>query len=105
MTEQEYDELIIETEEGRQYWESELARLKELRDNQDKVQAGIDYVSRLTANIEKVLSITDIPPDELKKLPEEKRNEVLKTRQDVIRVLGDPFIICPKDVTTQPEQR
>ena len=44
-------------------------------------------------NIEKVLPIADIPPDELKKLSKEKRNEVLKTRQDVIRVLVEKVVV------------
>ena len=87
MTEDEFVGHIAETDENLQYWESELARLKELRDNQDKVQAGLDYVNRLMASIEKVLPMADIPRDELKKLPEDKRNEILTIRRDIVRAL------------------
>jgi len=93
ITEQEYDELIAETEEHHQYWESELARLKELKDNQDMVRAGIDYIHQLMANIEKVLPVADIPPAELKKLPEEKRNEILSMRQNIIRTLVEKVTV------------
>ena len=34
-----------ETEEARQYWQTEIARLTELRDNAAIVQAGLDYAS------------------------------------------------------------
>ena len=60
-----FEELMKDTEESRKYWESELVRLRELRDNQEKVQVGIDYVNRLMANVETILPMADIPPDEL----------------------------------------
>jgi hypothetical protein len=34
-----------ETKEARRYWESELKRLQELRDNAEKVQVGLDYAT------------------------------------------------------------
>ena len=51
------------------------------------MQAGIDYVKQLMANIEKVLPVADIPFNELKERPEEKRNEILSMRRDIIRAL------------------
>ncbi len=87
MTEQEFDARMEETKESRQYWQSELERLKELRDNRDKVQTGIDYVNKLMANIQTILPVADIPPGELKKLAKERQIEIFKMRQDIIRAL------------------
>ncbi len=87
MTEQEFDIRMEETEDIRQHWQSELESLKELRDDQSKVKAGVDYVNNLMANIQTRLSAADVPPDELRKLPREKQIEILKIRQDIIRAL------------------
>lgn len=80
MTEAEFDTRMEETEEARQYWQSELARLQELRDNRDKVQAGLDYATKLLTAIQK-------------KLPEEARNEILRMQQDIIRALVDKVVV------------
>jgi len=93
MSEREYDELIDETEEARQYWQSELGRLQELRDNQAKVQAGLDYVTELLTTLQGKLSEIDIPPEELKALPEDKRNEILRERRNIIRALVDRVVV------------
>jgi len=45
MTEAEFDHRMEETERARQYWQSELARLQDLRDDAAKVQAGMDYIT------------------------------------------------------------
>ena len=67
--------------------------MKELRDNQDKVQAGLGYVKRLMTSIETLLPVADIPPDELKKLPEERRNRILKIRQGIIKALVEKVTV------------
>jgi type I site-specific restriction-modification system R (restriction) subunit len=93
MTQQEYDELIDETEESRLYWESEIVELQELRDNMGKVRAGIDYVNKLLASIQTILPQADMPPKELKRLPEERRREILKIRQGIIRALVEKVTV------------
>jgi hypothetical protein len=87
ITEREFDIRMEETKERYQYWQSELDRLKELRDNQDKVRAGTEYVNELMERIQTILLEVDLPPDELKKLTREKQIEILKMRQDIIRAL------------------
>jgi len=69
--------------------ESEFARLQELRDSQDKIQAGLDYATELLTTIQKELPRIDIPYNELKKLSEKECNEILKTHQEIIRALVD----------------
>jgi len=71
------------------YWQSELARLRELRDNRDKVQAGLDYITKLLPTLQGKLPKIDLPPDELNGLPEQERNKILKMRQKIIRALVD----------------
>jgi DNA invertase Pin-like site-specific DNA recombinase len=93
ITEKEYDELIDDTEEAQLYWESELVRLRELRDNQAKVQTGLDYVTSLLTALQSRLSEIDIPPDELKALPKEKQTEILKERQKIVRALCDKVVV------------
>ena len=62
--EEEFDARMAETEETEQYWEDELERLQELRDNTTKVQAGIDYATELLTALQKQLPEIDQPPDE-----------------------------------------
>jgi site-specific DNA recombinase len=50
LTEQEFDQRMNETEESYQHWQSELDRLKELRDNQAQIYAGLDCVDELLAS-------------------------------------------------------
>ena len=89
MSEREYDELIDETEETRQYWQSELARLRELRDDAAKVEAGLDYVTELLTTLQAKLPEIDQTPAELRGLPEGERNEILQTRRSIVRALVD----------------
>jgi site-specific DNA recombinase len=73
MTEREFDARMEETEEARRYWRNEEARLRELRDETDRVNAGMDYVREFLA--------------ELGALPEEQRNEILEAQRKVIHTL------------------
>jgi hypothetical protein len=93
LTEAEFDARMEETEDARRYWLSELARLKELRDDRDKVQAGLDYATKLLATIHKELPRIDIPYKGLKKLPKEGRNQILKARRDIVRALVDSVVV------------
>jgi hypothetical protein len=78
-----------ETEETRRYWQSELAQLQELRYNQAKVQAGLDYATELLTTLQETLPEIDLPPKELGKLSEEERNEILEKQRHIIRALVD----------------
>ena len=69
MTEAEFDIRMDETEESWQYWQSELVRLQELRDNRAKIEAGLDYVTELMSTLQEVLPTIDQTPEELKALP------------------------------------
>ncbi len=89
MDEKEYDILIDETEDNRNYWESELARLQELRDNQDSIEAGLDYVTELMTALQARLPEIDLPPKELRALPKEQQTAILKERQIYVRALVD----------------
>ena len=89
ITEAEFDARMEETEDARRYWQAELARLQELGDNAVKVEAGLDYVTELLTTLQAKLPEIDQTPDELRELPEEKRNEILRTRRDIIRALVD----------------
>ena len=89
ITEAEFDARMEETEEARQYWQSEGERLRELRDNAAKVQAGLDYATELLTTLQEVLPGIDQTPKELKALPKDEREEVLRARQTIIRGLCD----------------
>jgi site-specific DNA recombinase len=89
ITEAEFDARMEETEEARLYWQSELARLQELRDNAAKVEAGLDYARELLTTLQAVLPGIDQTSKELKALPKDEREEVLRARQTIIRGLCD----------------
>ena len=89
MTEAEFDARMEETEEARQYWRSEIERLRELRDNAAKVQSGLDYATELLTTLPEVLPGIDQTPKELKALPKDEREEVLRARQTIVRGLCD----------------
>jgi hypothetical protein len=89
MTEREFDQRMAETRNAKQHWQSELQRLQDLRDNSEKVKAGLDYATGLLTKLQTTLPDIDIPPKELRKLTEERRNWILKQRQEIIRALVD----------------
>ena len=89
MTEAEFDARMEETEEARRYWQSEVERLRESRDNAAKVQAGLDYATELLTTLQEVLPGIDQTPQELKALPKDEREEILTARQTIIRALCD----------------
>jgi hypothetical protein len=87
MTEREFDTRMEETEEIQRYWEAELERLQDLRDDTAKVQDGLDYATELLNALQEQLPDIDLAPNELRTLPEDKQNEVLRVRRSVIRAL------------------
>ena len=93
ITEQEFDVRMEETEDVQLYWQSELDRLKELRDDAVNVQSGLEYVTELLISLQAQLPEIDIPPDELKTLPEEKQIDILRMRQKIIRALVQEAVV------------
>jgi predicted nucleic acid-binding Zn-ribbon protein len=93
ITEAEFDAHIDETEKTREYWQTELTRIQDLRDNQDKVQAGLKYARELLVALQNKLSEIDQAPEELKALPRERQTEILQARRVIVRALVDKVII------------
>lgn len=93
ITEQEFDLRMDETDEARRHWQDEIQRLQELRDDAEKVQSGLDYVTELLTSIQAKLPGIDQSPDELKQMPEEERNEILKMRRKIIRALVEKVVV------------
>ncbi|MBN1661576.1 MAG: recombinase family protein [Anaerolineae bacterium] len=87
ITELEFDARMAETEEAARYWQGEIKRLTELRDDVEKVEAGLAYIDSLTSNLRERLPKIDLEPDELDALPEERRREILEERRTIIRAL------------------
>jgi hypothetical protein len=80
ITEREFDAPMDETQNAQRHWQSELDRLKELRDNTDRVQSGLEYVEKLMANYQVKVRDINQTPDELEALPREKQEEILLER-------------------------
>jgi len=93
ISEQEFDLRMEETDEARQYWQAELTRLRELRDDAERVQARLDYVTQLQTAMQSRLAEIDIAPDELKMLPKDRQTAILEERRDIVRVMADRVLV------------
>jgi hypothetical protein len=89
ITQAEFDKRMEETDEAQRYWQDEMVRLKELRDDSAKVKSSLDYAKALLETLQKRLDELDQPPDELKKMPEEEQALILESRRQIIRALCD----------------
>ena len=78
-----------ETEHQREHWQSEVDRLRELRDDVEKVEAGLDYSEKLLTVMRSKLGAIDIPPDELTCLSNNRQDAILKERQRIIQALAE----------------
>lgn len=87
MTEAEFEARMNETKEAKQYWQTELAHLKELRDNAAKIQDELDYARTLLASIRQRLPKINQTLDELKALPRDQQDKVLTERKQIIQAL------------------
>ena len=87
ITEQEFDGRMDETEQQRQHWQEELVRLKELRDNTVRVNAGLDYSEHLLTAMRTNLESIDRKPEELTALPQDRQDAILKERQRIMQAL------------------
>lgn len=93
ISEQEFDLRMTETKDTASYWQEELGRLQELRDNAAKVRVGIDYTIQVLQAFESRLGEIDIPPHDLEKMPQEQQENILKERQKIVRALCDKITI------------
>jgi len=93
ISEVEFDTRMDETQEAQGYWQSEFERLKDLRDDARMVRAGLDYATELLTTLQENLAGIDQTPDELKVLPEDRRANVLKKRQEIVRALCDKVFV------------
>jgi DNA invertase Pin-like site-specific DNA recombinase len=87
ITEQEFDARMEESEETARYWQAEIKRLTDLRDDAQKVQAGLSYVTDLLGALQERLPGIDQEPEELKALPPEQQRAILEERQEIVRAL------------------
>lgn len=93
MTEREFDAHMEETQETVQHWVDELERLKDLRDNAAKIRAGLDYATELLTTIQDILPDIDQTPEQLKAFPKEERDEIMRSRQKIVRALCERVYI------------
>lgn len=95
ITEDEFEQRMNETREVRHYWEDQIEHLTELRDNAEKVKAGLDYSEDLLNAINGKLQEIDHSPEELRALPDEERVAILLERQKIIYALCDKIWVYP----------
>lgn len=84
---------MAETEDSQRHWQSEIGRLTELRDDAAKVDNALAYTAELMSRIEEGLPHIDQTPDQLKALPADQRDRVLRERRDIVRALCEKVII------------
>lgn len=95
ITEDEFERRMGETMEPRHYWEDQIEHLTELRDDAEKVGAGLDYSEEFLNTLNSKRKEIDYTPEELRALPEEERAFVLLERQKIIRALCDKILVYP----------
>jgi DNA invertase Pin-like site-specific DNA recombinase len=91
--EREFDTRMAETEDSRRYWQGEIKRLAELRDDAQKVEDGLKYAAELLTTLRAQLPETDQSPEALEAMPKGKRDTILKRRRQTIRALCDKVIV------------
>ena len=91
--EPEFDARMDETEDALRYWNGEITRLTELRDDSQKVRDSLQYAMESLATLQAELPEIDQPPEELDAMPEDVRRTILKRRRQVLRQLCDQVIV------------
>ena len=91
--EPEFEQRMAETEESQKYWQDEIERLKELRDNATKVKAGLDYVYWLLSDFRSKLAEINQSQAELDSLSFSEQQTILYKRREMVRVLCDKVYI------------
>ena len=93
ITEEEFEQQMNETMEAQNYWDGEIERLTELRDNSSKVKAGLDYAYALLGEYRAKLVEINQSQEKLDSMPFEKRETILQRRQKIIRALCEKVYI------------
>jgi chromosome segregation ATPase len=93
ITEKEFERRMNETKAEQEYWQDEIERLKELRDNAAKVNAGLDYAYSLLAEYRAKLDDINQTQEELDAMPFEQQQNILRQRQTIMRALCDKVYI------------
>ena len=97
MSESEFDARMDETEKERAFWQSEIDRLKELRDDARKIDQGLNYANNFLASLREGVGDLDMTPRELNKLSREERNTVLKGRRKIVLALCETVYVYADD--------
>ena len=79
MTEREFGARMDETEDARRYWQGELDRLKELRDNAAKVQNGLEYATELLTSLQARLPEKTRRPRNWRRYPKSSRSRYCRS--------------------------
>jgi hypothetical protein len=95
ITEDEFERRMSETMELHHYWEDQIEHLTELRDDAEKVKAGLDYSEEFLNTLNSKRKEIDHSVEELRALPEDERASVLLERQKIIRALCDKVFVYP----------
>jgi DNA invertase Pin-like site-specific DNA recombinase len=95
ITEQEFDARMGETQEAAKYWQAEIGRLTELRDNAAKVEAGLSYMEALLGNLQARLPSIDQTPEELSTLPVDRQRAILEERRVIVRAMCKEVKVWP----------
>jgi DNA invertase Pin-like site-specific DNA recombinase len=90
----EFEQRMAETDDNRQFWQDELFRLQELRDNAEGVRAGLDYVSELMGQFQTAIPAIDHSPEEMRALSKEDRDAVQRERRKIVRALVEKVYVC-----------
>lgn len=93
ITEAEFDRRMDETEDVQKSIQEELSNLIELRDNQEKVAAGIKYAQNLLEALQEILPQIDQSREGLKAMEAEARRWVQEQRRKIIHALVDRVIV------------
>jgi site-specific DNA recombinase len=89
LSDEEFDQLMAETEERRDSLELELQHLETLRDETVQVEAWQDYMNELFAYLREDLDTIDCHRKTLYGLSEEEQVRILKRRREIVRALVD----------------
>jgi len=86
------DALLADADRDHTYWQGEVERLCELRDDQAKIEAGLDYTRELMTKISARLDAIDQDRETLRAMGPAERAQILRERQRIIRLLCDRIV-------------
>lgn len=95
ISEGEYEMLMKETEKQKEYWQGEIERLQELRDNEEILNDSINYAVTLMESLQENLSEINQGRKELKKLSPGQQKQILLKRQKIVRSLCEKVFLFP----------